>query len=105
VIQSPTTTITSASTASQETVFLFGDPVSQSLSPYFHTTVFRRLGLPWQFRVIESSRLQDLEIVMKASKFKGQAVTLPNKVVAMKLVDDLSNAAQIIGCVNTIYVR
>jgi quinate dehydrogenase len=97
--------MTSASTASQETVCLFGDPVSQSLSPYFHTTVFRRLGLSWQFRVIESRCLHDLENVIKTSDFKGCAVTLPNKVAAMKLVDDLSNAAQIIGNVNTIYVR
>ncbi|KAJ5096616.1 hypothetical protein N7456_007337 [Penicillium angulare] len=91
--------------AQQRTVYLFGQPISHSVSPYFHNTIFQNVGLPWRYIRLDSKDLRDLAWLMHRNDFMGAAVTMPNKVQAMSLVDSITPEAQKIGCINTIYVR
>ena len=89
----------------QRTVYLFGQPIAHSASPSFHNTIFRTLGLQWRYIRLDSKDTDDLAWLMKRDDFIGAAVTMPNKVQAMNLVDIVSAEAQKIGCINTIYLR
>ena len=89
----------------QRTVYLFGQPIAHSVSPVFHNTIFQSIGFPWRYIRLDSKDPEDLSWLMRRDDFIGAAVTMPNKVVAMNLVDVVTTEAQKIGCINTIYVR
>lgn len=83
---------------------LIGSPVGHSGSPAMYNYSFERLGLDYAyvaFDVKEDGVKQALE-AMKLFHMRGMNVTMPCKVEAAKHVDELSQAAQIIGAVNTI---
>ncbi|KAH8882035.1 Aminoacid dehydrogenase-like protein, partial [Thozetella sp. PMI_491] len=82
---------------------LFGHPVSTSASPSFHTFVFRELGLPWSFSLIDSTDLDDLRVALNNPLCAGAAVTLPYKSRVMPMMDQLTEAAMLLGSVNTVY--
>ncbi|CAK7264904.1 3-dehydroquinate dehydratase (3-dehydroquinase) [Sporothrix epigloea] len=81
---------------------LFGQPISKSRSPVLHNTLFDKTGLPHRYALVETARLADVEKVVRAADFGGASVTIPLKVDVVKLVDEVSEAAKIIGAVNTI---
>lgn len=87
----------------ERTLYLFGQPIAHSASPSFHNTIFRELGLPWRYIRLDSKDTEDLAWLMRRDDFIGAAVTMPNKVQSMDLVDILTVEAQKIGCINTIY--
>ncbi|KAF3394554.1 hypothetical protein F1880_004821 [Penicillium rolfsii] len=89
----------------ERTLYLFGQPVAHSASPSFHNTIFRELGIPWRYIRLDSKDTEDLAWLMRRDDFIGAAVTMPNKVQSMDLVDVLTIEAQRIGCINTIYSR
>ncbi|KAJ5288195.1 hypothetical protein N7478_003881 [Penicillium angulare] len=102
---SPSLTPTKGDVAQQRTVYLFGQPIAHSVSPYFHNTIFQKVGLPWRYIRLDSKDPEDLAWLMRRNDFMGAAVTMPNKVQALSLVDSITTEAQKIGCINTIYVR
>ncbi|CAK7567968.1 MAG: 3-dehydroquinate dehydratase (3-dehydroquinase) [Sporothrix epigloea] len=81
---------------------LFGQPISQSRSPALHNALFEKTGLPHRYTLTETASLKDIEHVVRAADFGGASVTIPLKLDVMKLVDEVSEAARIIGAVNTI---
>src|SRR6266536_3580997 len=85
--------------------YLFGHPISHSVSPIFHNLVFETLNLPWSYTLLESRNVRDLQRVVQLSDFIGSAVTMPNKIIVMKLMDELTEEATVIGAINTIFVR
>ncbi|KAJ5767418.1 uncharacterized protein N7511_005034 [Penicillium nucicola] len=91
--------------ALERTVYLFGQPIAHSVSPFFHNTIFRNVGLPWRYIRLDSKDPEDLFLLMHRDDFIGAAVTMPNKVQAMDLVDIVTPEARKIGCINTIYVQ
>lgn len=96
---------TTNKTSLERTVYLFGQPIAHSVSPSFHNTIFCELGLPWRYIRLDSKDTDDLAWLMRRNDFLGAAVTMPNKVQSMDLVDILTVQAQRIGCINTIYSR
>lgn len=92
-------------TSLERTVYLFGQPIEHSVSPFFHNTIFRELGLPWRYIRLSSKDPEDLAWLMRRDDFIGSAVTMPNKVQAMDLVNVLTIEAERIGCINTIYTQ
>jgi len=54
--------------------FLVGDPIAHSLSPLFHDTIFKTLGLNWQQQLYESTDLSAFLELMKDPKFFGTSI-------------------------------
>ena len=83
---------------------LLGSPVGHSGSPAMYNYSFEALGLDYvyvAFDVKEQQVPQALE-AMKLFQMRGCNVTMPDKIVAAQNVDELSEAARIVGAVNTI---
>ncbi len=83
---------------------LIGSPVDHSGSPAMYNYSFERLGLDYAyvaFDVKEKDVKQALE-AMKLFNMRGMNVTMPDKIEAARCMDELSDAARIIGAVNTI---
>jgi pentafunctional AROM polypeptide len=82
--------------------YLFGRPISASRSPALHNTLFRQTGLPHQYSRLETDRAEDVKEVIRSPDFGGASVTIPLKLDIIPLLDDITDAAKIIGAVNTI---
>jgi pentafunctional AROM polypeptide len=82
--------------------YLFGKPISASRSPALHNTLFRQTGLPHDYSRFETGRAEDVEKVIRSPDFGGASVTIPLKLDIISLLDDITDAARVIGAVNTI---
>ncbi|THU90417.1 Shikimate dehydrogenase [Dendrothele bispora CBS 962.96] len=83
--------------------FLFGTPISHSLSPTLHNTAFQALGLPHTYELLETKEIDDrIRATIAAPDFGGASVTIPHKLDIIAALDRLSPAAKAMGAVNTI---
>lgn len=82
--------------------YLFGTPISQSRSPALHNTLFKANGLPHNYSLFETSNAADVQDLISSPNFGGASVTIPLKLDIMQFIDTVSDAAMIIGAVNTI---
>ncbi|KAH7346677.1 Shikimate dehydrogenase [Rhexocercosporidium sp. MPI-PUGE-AT-0058] len=82
--------------------YLFGAPISASRSPALHNTLFQQTGLPHQYSRLETDQAEDVRGVIRSADFGGASVTIPLKLDIIPLLDDITEAAKIIGAVNTI---
>lgn len=83
---------------------LIGDPVEHSMSPVMHNAAFSSLGLDYTylpFRVEKENLAKAIDGV-RALNIRGLNVTIPHKVAAISLLDELDPLAERIGAVNTI---
>ncbi|KAK9763328.1 3-dehydroquinate dehydratase (3-dehydroquinase) [Basidiobolus ranarum] len=85
--------------------FLFGTPISHSMSPTLHNAGFQALGLPHRYGLYESSTVDPLKEVIHAPNFGGASVTIPHKLDIIPLLDEVTATAQEVGAVNTIIVK
>ncbi|KAH8888162.1 Pentafunctional AroM protein [Thozetella sp. PMI_491] len=85
-----------------QSFFLFGKPISASRSPALHNTLFAQTGLPHNYSRFETSNAADVEDLIRAPEFGGASVTIPLKLDIIPLLDETSEAAKVIGAVNTI---
>lgn len=83
---------------------LIGSPVGHSGSPAMYNYSFEKLGLDYAYVAfdVKEDKVKDAIEAMKTFHMRGCNVTMPDKVEAVKYMDALSPAAQIIGAVNTI---
>ncbi|TQN72091.1 Pentafunctional AROM polypeptide [Colletotrichum shisoi] len=82
--------------------YLFGKPISASRSPALHNTLFALAGLPHEYFRKETDNAADVRDIIRAPDFGGASVTIPLKLDIMKEIDEVSEAARVIGAVNTI---
>ncbi|KAJ3096788.1 3-dehydroquinate dehydratase (3-dehydroquinase) [Phlyctochytrium planicorne] len=88
--------------------FLFGSPISQSMSPTLHNTGFEALGLPHRYGLKETAdgavMKAFVDAGVAAGTFGGASVTIPLKeeVIKQNVCNVLTEAAAKIGAVNTI---
>ena len=83
--------------------YLFGTPISQSMSPILHNTGFDILGLPHQYQRLETRDVgHEIKAAITAPEFGGASVTIPFKLDIIPLLDKLTPAAKAIGAVNTV---
>jgi len=85
-------------------VYLLAHPAGHSLSPVMHNAAFEVLGIDAHYEAWDVLP-QDLAAAMnrlRAAEVLGANVTIPHKQAVMPYVDELSEAAQHIGAVNTI---
>jgi shikimate dehydrogenase len=83
---------------------VFGHPVQHSASPAMQNAGLAALGLNWRYLACDV-RPDDLRQAIagaKAMRFIGLNLTVPHKVLALDLVDNLHPSAKDYGAVNTI---
>lgn len=83
---------------------LLGSPVSHSISPLMHNEAFRQLGLNYVYLCFDvgTDNLKVAVDGLKALGVRGFNCTMPDKNLMCELADELSEAAQMIGAVNTV---
>lgn len=82
--------------------YLFGTPVSKSRSPALHNALFQLTGLPHRYSAVETDDAQTVKDAIRQPGFGGASVTIPLKLDVLPLLDEISEAARVIGAVNTI---
>ncbi len=85
-------------------VGIMGHPLGHSVSPVFQQAAFDALGIdcryePWP---TPPDRLAERFETLRDPGHLGANITVPHKVAALSLVDDLDPAASRIGAVNTV---
>ena len=86
---------------------LIGEKLPHSLSPKIHNALFKGLNIEGAYKLFEVER-EDLGKAidsLKVLKIKGVNVTIPYKQDVMKYLDFISDEADKIGAVNTIYLN
>ncbi len=86
---------------------VLGNPIAQSKSPKLHKHWLRKYGLPGDYVPIHVTD-DNLEAVLRAMPkmgFVGANVTLPHKIAALQLADQVSDRATLIGAANTLTFR
>lgn len=86
----------------QEIVALFGYPVAGNPTQYLMEKAFARAALDWRYLSLEIApeKLADAVHGVRAMGFRGGNLTMPHKVTIIPLLDDLTEAARLMGAVN-----
>ena len=90
-----------------ELVGAFGNPIDENPTGVMEEAAFAAKGLNFRYLTVKVEK-DDLEAAMngvKAFQMKGINLTIPHKVNVLKYLDELSEAAQIIGAVNMVVNR
>lgn len=85
-------------------VGLFATPIRHSVSPMIHNKAFETLGIDAVYLAFDLGE-KDLSTAiasMKSLDMLGANLSMPHKMAAVPMMDELSEAAQLIGAVNTI---
>lgn len=87
-----------------ELVGVLGTPVAENPTGVMQEAAFRELGLNWRYLTIEvkPEDLRDAMLGVRAMGFGGLNLTIPHKVAVIPYLDALSEAAKLIGAVNTV---
>jgi shikimate dehydrogenase len=87
-----------------ELVGVFGHPVAENPTVVMHEAAYGHFGMNWRYLTIEV-RPEDLGSAMgglRAMNMRGINLTIPHKVEVLKYLDRLSEAAHLMGAVNTV---
>ena len=90
-----------------ELVGVLGDPVDGNPTGVMEEAAFESAGLNWRYITVRVLP-EDLDAAMagvRAFNMRGVNLTMPHKVAVLRHMDALSEAARIIGAVNTVVVR
>jgi shikimate dehydrogenase len=85
-------------------LLVIGDPIDHSLSPQMHNAALEFLHLPCIYGRLRvgPEGLRDAFKILRQQDFIGWNLTLPNKLVAIDLLDGLDPMAERLGAVNTV---
>jgi shikimate dehydrogenase len=83
---------------------VLGFPVGHSRSPLMMNAAFAALGLDWRYLKlpVPPERFDETVRALPGSGYRGANVTIPHKLAAHDLADELGDAARAIGAVNTL---
>ncbi|KAI7565700.1 hypothetical protein KC346_g21198, partial [Hortaea werneckii] len=81
---------------------IFGDAVSNAMSPLMHNSAFDFCGMPHVYQTFQAPSLQQLKHLLYDKTFGGASISAPFKEDVMAVVDYLSPEARAIGAVNTL---
>jgi shikimate dehydrogenase len=87
-----------------ELVGVFGHPVTENPTVVMHEAAYIELGMNWRYLTIEVLP-EDLGRAMdglRAMNMRGINLTIPHKVEGLRYLDQLSEAARLMGAVNTV---
>ena len=86
---------------------VFGDPVDGNPTGVMTEAAYEAMGQNFRYITMKVTK-EDFPDAMKAVKalhMKGVNLTMPHKIAVIPWLDELSEAASIIGAVNTVVVR
>ena len=86
---------------------VFGDPVDGNPTGVMEEAAYEACGLNYRYLTLKVTR-EDFDDAMKSIRalhMKGMNLTMPHKITVLPYLDEVSEAAGIIGAVNTIVVR
>lgn len=63
-------------TNTERSGFLFGYPVAHSFSPILHTEIFKQLGSPWTFELLESKDMPHFLQLIRDHRLYGLCKSL-----------------------------
>ena len=83
---------------------VYGHPVRHSASPAMHNAGMRALGLDWRYLAFDlpPGDLKPALAGAAAMRFIGVNLTVPHKLMAVELMDELDESARTWGAVNTV---
>ena len=81
---------------------LIGYPVSHSISPLLHRSIFYQLGLDHSYELKELKK-EDLESFVSRNRYFGYNVTIPYKKTIFNYINNFENSCEDIGSVNCIF--
>ena len=86
---------------------VMGWPVAHSRSPLIHNYWLQKYGLAGSYvqLAVQPGQLATALSGLAALGFKGCNVTIPHKVEALKLMQDVDNNARRVGAINTVVVQ
>jgi shikimate dehydrogenase len=93
-----------AESAIQEIVCCMGQPVAGNPTQFMIERAFAAAGLDWRYLTLEVAPdcLADALRGLRAMGFRGANFTIPHKVAVIPFLDELSEAAQLMGAVNCV---
>ena len=83
---------------------VLGFPVGHSRSPAMMNAAFAELGLDWRYLhlPVPPGLFAETVRALPGSGYRGANVTIPHKLAAYRLADELTEAAAQVGAVNTL---
>ncbi len=84
---------------------VIGNPVAHSLGPLMHNRAFAAAGYPGVYLAFAVRDLEAAMAGLRGLNIRGISVTLPHKEAIMPFLDEVDQAAQAIGAVNTVVNR
>lgn len=90
-----------------ELVGVLGDPVDGNPTGVMEEAGFEHAGLNWRYITVKVLP-EDLDSAMagvRGFNMRGVNLTMPHKINVLKYMDELSEAARVIGAVNTVVCR
>jgi len=89
-----------------ELVGVFGDPVDGNPTGVVEEAGFAAAGLNYRYITckVDVENLPDAMKGMRATGMKGVNLTMPHKIAVLEHLDGVTEAARIIGAVNTVYL-
>jgi quinate dehydrogenase len=85
--------------------FLFGYPIAKSLAPQLHASLFKSVGLPWTYELLETQDTSEFLPRLKEDDVVGCAITMPYKLAMLSAVDEVTEEGRMIGAINTVFLR
>ena len=88
----------------QQIVCCMGQPVAGNPTQFMMERAFAAAGLDWRYLTLEvpPEQLADAVKGLRAMGFRGGNFTLPHKVAVIPYLDELSEAATLMGAVNCV---
>ncbi len=86
---------------------VLGHPINHSFSPVMHAASFRSIGFDGEYtrRDVPPETLEEALRELQAEGFSGVNLTIPHKMLAVPMMDELTPEAQRLGAVNTVRFR
>ena len=87
-------------------VGVFGHPIAHTASPAMHNAAFDRFGMNWRYLAfdVDPARLGGALHGIADLNFAGVNLTVPHKILALDIVDEVDKQARLLGAVNTVIV-
>ena len=83
---------------------VFGHPIRHSASPAMHNAALAALGLPWRYLAfdVDPAHLRAAIDGARRMNFAGLNLTVPHKLLALEMVDEVEDRARFFGAINTV---
>jgi len=81
---------------------VLGKPIGHSLSPAIHNAALQAKKINMVYLAFEVDDVEQAVVGMRGLGIRGYSITIPHKVAALPLADELDSVAASIGSINTL---